>query len=175
VSIPGLSTLPYFRHMSRAVLLLGSNQGNRKANLSVAINRIGGEAGQVYRESRIYETAAWGDTSQDSYYNQVVIIETELEAGRLMQTLLFIEKEMGRTRVRKWEPRIIDIDILYFNDAVINEKDLVIPHPLLHERKFTLIPLAEVLPEFIHPVLKKNTLKLLAICTDSGEVKEVID
>jgi 2-amino-4-hydroxy-6-hydroxymethyldihydropteridine diphosphokinase len=163
----------YFRRMNRAVLLLGTNQGNRRENLLTAAAFISDEAGSVSAASGIYETAAWGDQSQESYYNQVLITQTELQAGNLMKTLLHIETEMGRIRSKKWEPRIIDIDILYFNSDVVNEKDLTIPHPLLQERRFTLIPLAEVLPDFVHPLLKKNTLELLATCADEGAVQKV--
>jgi 2-amino-4-hydroxy-6-hydroxymethyldihydropteridine diphosphokinase len=163
----------YFRLMNQAVLLLGTNQGDRRQNLLKAITLIEIETGKVTAASGIYETAAWGDENQDAYYNQVLVTATQLEAGMLMQALLNIEKEMGRTRLRKWEPRIIDIDILFFNSDVIREKDLTIPHPLLQDRRFTLIPLAEVLPDFIHPLLKKSTEELLELCFDKGEVKIV--
>ena len=163
----------YFRRMNQAVLLSGTNQGNRKQNLWTAAALIEEKTGKFSSSSHIYETAAWGDENQEAYYNQVFIIETELHAGELMQKLLAIENEMGRTRIKKWEPRIIDIDILYFNGEIINEKDLTVPHPLLQERRFTLIPLAEVLPDFVHPLLKKSTLELLSLCSDQGLVKEV--
>jgi 2-amino-4-hydroxy-6-hydroxymethyldihydropteridine diphosphokinase len=159
--------------MNQAVLLLGTNKGVRRQNLTEAAGHISNAAGFAATASGIYETAAWGDEEQEAYYNQVLVVKTELTASALMNTLLAIEKQMGRTRIRKWEPRIIDIDILYFNEEVIHETNLIIPHPLLQERKFTLIPLAEVLPDFIHPLLKKNTLELLALCNDTGQVKQV--
>lgn len=161
----------YFRRVNQAVLLLGTNRGNRRQNLLKAIHLISGYS-TTEKSSGIYETAAWGNESQEAYYNQVVVVRTEYDAKSFMKILLAIEREMGRVRTKKWEPRIIDIDILYFNSDVINEKELTVPHPLLQERRFTLIPLVEILPDFIHPLLKKTSMELLELCKDTGEVKE---
>jgi 2-amino-4-hydroxy-6-hydroxymethyldihydropteridine diphosphokinase len=167
--------LMYFRGMNQAVLLLGSNIGDRKKKLTDTVRMIEEKAGLIMKKSQLYETAPWGNTDQDPFYNQVIVIETILKADELMQVLLQIEIDQGRVRNQKWEPRIIDIDILYFNDEVIREDHLLIPHPLLQERRFVLVPLAEVLPDFVHPVLKINSLRLLERCEDTGVVTAVND
>ncbi len=125
----------------------------------------------VINRSSIYETEAWGLADQPAYLNQVVIAKTNLSATTLLQTLLNIEHQMGRVRTVKWEQRCIDLDILFYNNTIINEEGLKIPHPYLHQRRFTLIPLCELIPDFIHPVFNKTVKQLLAECEDIKEVK----
>lgn len=146
--------------------------GNRVENLSVARNHIEHHAGKIISESSIYETAAWGITDQDAFLNQVIEIETRHSPQKLIEILLKIESEIGRKREIKWGPRLIDLDILYFSKKIIQEENLSIPHPFLHERGFVLIPLAEISPSFIHPILKKTNLELLDTCKDIGEVRK---
>lgn len=158
--------------MVRAFVLLGSNEGERATYLENARLRISQLAGKLSAASSIYETAAWGKEDQASFLNQVVGIETSLSPGLLLETLLAIEDSLGRTRTEKWAPRTIDLDILFYGDQVVEEPGLVIPHPAIEQRRFTLVPLAEVAPVFIHPVLKKSMKELLVECNDPLEVVE---
>ena len=159
--------------MNNVVLLLGTNMGERISNLENAMQEILLELGKIIQSSAIYETAAWGNVDQQNFFNQVVIVSSDLSADELMKKIIRIEEKLGRVRKIKWEPRIIDIDILFFNDAILNAKNLVIPHPGLHERKFTLIPLAEIIPDYIHPVLKKSMVEILDTLKDPLEVKKI--
>jgi len=147
--------------MNSAVILLGSNLGDRMENLSKALSLIDINAGLPEKSSRVYETEPWGISEQPAYLNQVIEIRTLFSAGTLMNKLLSIENEMGRVRTEKWAPRIIDLDILFFNNEIINEEKLRVPHPHLHERRFVLEPLAEILPDMIHPLLKIRNIDLL--------------
>jgi len=151
-------------------LLLGSNLGNKKQNLEQAISYLALQAGRILNHSAIYETLAWGNTDQPSYLNQVLQIETTLQAQLLLQTINQIEKELGRQRRIRWESRLIDIDILYYNNLVLQTESLIIPHPQIAFRRFTLVPLAEIAPDFIHPVLKKSNNELLQVCQDTLDV-----
>ena len=159
--------------MNRTYLLLGSNMGNSKIQLSKAIPDIEKKIGIIKRRSGLYQTAAWGKTDQPDFLNQVVIVDTGLTAVQTMQTILAIEKKMGRVRTKKNAPRIIDIDILFFGKEVIAEKDLVVPHPAIQLRRFVLVPLNELSPNFIHPVIKKTNHQLLLKCPDKLDVKKI--
>jgi 2-amino-4-hydroxy-6-hydroxymethyldihydropteridine diphosphokinase len=152
--------------MNKVVMLAGSNEGNREENLAVAFRRIHRETGHIISASSIYETDPWGNTDQPSFLNQVIVVETDLDAGSVLQSLLSIEKEMGRVRKIKWEQRLIDLDILFFNDEIIHRPGLSIPHAHLHERRFVLKPLNELMPHYVHPVLNKTIEQLL------GELKD---
>ena len=158
---------------NRVFLLLGTNLGNRSENLLVARQHLQITVGRIIEASSIYETAAWGNTAQQSFLNQVVSIETMLTPAEVLSEVLSIEAQMGRVREIKWGPRIIDIDILFFEDIIISSETLTIPHPALHERRFTLVPMAEIAGEFIHPVLQKNILDLLRVCRDQLPVTKV--
>jgi len=159
--------------MMKVFLSLGSNLGNRQTNLSKAINEINENVGRVISFSGVYETEAWGFESNDNFLNQVIVVMTDVEPFQLIDDLLDIEKTMGRKRndYRKYESRIIDIDILFYGEEIISEENLKIPHPLLHERKFILEPLNEIAPDLIHPLLGKPISKLLEECPDTGVVK----
>jgi len=159
--------------MNTAVLSLGSNVGDRLDNLKKAIAHLKDLPGSLLKVSSVYETAPWGNTQQSSFYNQVIEIETTLTALELMERILSIEREMGRTRMKKWEPRIIDIDILFFSDEIIESKNLRIPHQHLHERRFILEPLNEIMPDFIHPVSKLKIHELLSDLTDDSSVEKL--
>lgn len=154
--------------MNKVVLSLGSNVGDRQSNLSAAINRIFEIPAMLLKKSSIYQTAPWGNKDQPDFFNQVLEIETALDAHALMEKLLSIEESMGRKRKEKWEPRIIDIDILFFNEEILETEKLTIPHKLLHERKFILEPLHEILPSKNHPILKKNISTLLIELAKAG-------
>ncbi|WP_461114851.1 2-amino-4-hydroxy-6-hydroxymethyldihydropteridine diphosphokinase [Spirosoma jeollabukense] len=152
-------------------LLLGANLGDRVQTLRRAVELITERVGAVVRQSGLYETAPWGVADQPSYLNQVVAVETTLEPYVLLGQTQIIEQELGRVRLEKWGARVIDIDILYYDQLVLQTPTLTIPHPYLHQRRFTLVPLAEIAPDFVHPVLLKTTIKLLAECEDEGNVK----
>lgn len=147
--------------------------GNSQKQLNKAIVNIEKKIGPVVRRSGIYKTAAWGKTDQPDFLNQVVVAETNLTAGETMQSILAIESAMGRIRTEKNAPRIIDIDILFFGKEIINKKDLVIPHPAIQVRRFVLIPMNELSPNFIHPALKKTIHQLLLKCPDRLDVKKI--
>jgi 2-amino-4-hydroxy-6-hydroxymethyldihydropteridine diphosphokinase len=154
-------------------LLLGTNQGNRHENLAQARQLITKNAGKILIFSSIYKTAAWGKAEQPDFYNQVIEIETNAAAGELLTKLQQIELEMGRVRIEKWGPRIIDIDILFFGEQIVSTTTLTVPHPGIPERRFTLVPLAEIAPEFQHPLLKLNVRSLLSACKDPLPVERV--
>ncbi len=166
--------------MNKTYLLLGSNIGKRELFLSQALEEIEKSAGKIIDRSSLYNTAAWparttdktggGKTDQNDFLNQAICIETGLSSQELLADLLNIEKKMGRTRDQKWEARTIDIDILFFNDDIIETAHLTIPHPYLHKRKFALIPLSEIAPNLIHPGMKKSIHKLLSECEENLSV-----
>jgi 2-amino-4-hydroxy-6-hydroxymethyldihydropteridine diphosphokinase len=158
--------------MNITYLLLGSNLGNSKTRLSEAILYIEKQIGHILRRSGLYSTAAWGNTSQPDFLNQVIIVETESTAVQTMQAILGIEKKLGRLRTVKNAPRIIDIDILFFNREIIDLEHLCIPHPEIQNRRFVLVPLNQLSPNLIHPVLKKSVHQLLIHCPDKLNVKK---
>ena len=158
--------------MNKTYFLLGSNIGDSRLQLSVAIKNIEQKIGNVIRQSKLYSTAAWGDTRQPDFLNQVILVETALTPLETMQTILAIEKEMGRVRTLKNAPRIIDIDILFFNKVVLDEPMLTLPHPEIQNRRFVLIPLNELAPNLHHPVLGLSIHELLEICPDRLNVKK---
>jgi 2-amino-4-hydroxy-6-hydroxymethyldihydropteridine diphosphokinase len=151
-------------------LLLGSNLGDRKANLLQAQNSIR-HFGTILTTSSLYQTQAWGNTQQPDFLNQVIQISYKKSPHQLLTEVLGIENEIGRQRTEKWGPRIIDIDILFFGSVTLAEKNLTIPHPEIAKRRFTLFPLVEIAPDFIHPVLGKNCVHLLEECTDLSVVE----
>jgi 2-amino-4-hydroxy-6-hydroxymethyldihydropteridine diphosphokinase len=159
--------------MNKTFLLLGSNQGERAINLAEAKSKISRELGIIITASSIYKTAAWGLENQPEFYNEVIIVKTENDAFETLSLLLNIEQKMGRVRSEKWGPRIIDIDILFFNDSVINSPTLKIPHPEIQNRMFTLKPLVEVAQNFIHPVLHKSLQQLMEECLDPLPVNKI--
>jgi 2-amino-4-hydroxy-6-hydroxymethyldihydropteridine diphosphokinase len=159
--------------MNQAFILLGTNLGDKRANLQQAILSISANLISIVSYSDIYETAAWGNTNQDNFYNQVIEVKTELSANDLLKKLLQIETQMGRVRNQKWEARIMDLDILYFNYEIIDTENLKVPHPYLHVRRFTLTPLVQIASEFLHPVFNKTNTALLENCSDNSDVKLV--
>ncbi len=158
--------------MVNVFLLLGSNLGDRKLHLQQAIECIEDEIAPIINHSAIYETQSWGKADSPDYLNQVILIQSQLPAQAILQSVLNIEWKIGRVREEKWGPRIIDIDILFYGDALIDEPELKIPHPELHKRRFTLQPLAEIAPDFIHPLLDKNILQLKSELNDNLIVKK---
>jgi len=154
-------------------LLLGSNLGDRKRYLRQAIDLIETALGPVIQNSSIYETEAWGKTDEPNYLNQVVQVNTTLSARQVLEKILQIETRMGRVREEKWGSRIIDIDILFYGQDIINEPGLTVPHPELQNRKFTLEPLNEIAPDLQHPILKKSLFRLKSELKDNLIVKKL--
>jgi len=160
--------------MYHCFLLLGSNQGNRLDLINQAIHKIEEGIGRVENTSSVYETEAWGFKSEQDFLNMVVEIRTELTAGDVLNEILGIEKELGRVRNSKvYASRLIDIDILFFDDEIVNESQLRIPHPRLHERMFTLKPMMEICPGKIHPVFHETVEQLVEKCDDELKVKMI--
>src|SRR5579859_4571578 len=159
--------------MNISYLLIGGNEGDRTATLATARNYIEAAAGAIRSRSSLYETAPWGKTDQADFLNQALQLETALDAPALLSTLLGIEERMGRKRREKYGARIIDIDILFFNDAIIRQPGLLVPHPEVQNRRFALAPLEEIAPSYIHPVLGVSVRELLLTCTDPLAVKKL--
>lgn len=164
---------PYHYRMKKVFLLLGSNQGDRKAALDGACDALNQSAGEIIRRSSIYRTSAWGNTDQPDFFNQAVEIATPLSPDDLLKRCLEAEAIMGRKRLEKWGERRIDIDILFYENIVLSHESLQIPHPHIPFRRFTLTPLAEIAPDFIHPSLDKSIKQLLHECHDPLEVERM--
>ena len=152
--------------MKEVLILLGTNLGDKRENLAKAIESIG-RFGKIDTTSSFYESPAWGYESAASYLNQVLLLHTAIEPGVLMQALLGVEQELGRERLAEgYADRLIDIDILSIDAMVRQTALLELPHPRMHLRRFTLLPLQEVHPEWMHPILKKSISELLEVCPD---------
>ncbi|MBI3756161.1 MAG: 2-amino-4-hydroxy-6-hydroxymethyldihydropteridine diphosphokinase [Deltaproteobacteria bacterium] len=157
--------------MHTAFISIGSNIGDRFENCKKAIASLAGQEGiTIVKTSSFYETEPWGEIEQGWFINCVVEIKTELVSKDLLVLLLTIEKEFGRNRAEKGGPRSIDFDIIFFNSEIIKTENLIIPHPLLHKRRFVLMPLSEIAPDVIHPVLKKSAADLLSQVNDDKKV-----
>ncbi|MCF2490498.1 2-amino-4-hydroxy-6-hydroxymethyldihydropteridine diphosphokinase [Dyadobacter sp. CY347] len=153
-------------------LSLGSNLGDRQAVLASAREQIAKRVGPITSESSIYETEPWGLVDQPAFLNQVIRVETELAPEEVLRFILDIEHELGRLRYERWGARVIDIDLLYYNALVLDTARLTLPHPRLQDRLFNLIPLNEIAPEFLNPLLNKTSLELLEMCSDNGVVSK---
>lgn len=156
--------------MNTVYLLLGSNEGDRKALFEQAKTAISKQIGNISKCSSLYESEAWGVTDQALFLNCILEVNSELDAETILQKALLIEQELGRIRHERWRERTIDIDILYFNNNIINSETLTIPHPEIPNRRFTLVPLCEITPELIHPIFHKTQLELLDNCEDGLKV-----
>lgn len=161
--------------MEKVYLALGGNLGNVNDIFNKAIKEIENNIGTIISKSSRYETAPWGNKSQDNFLNQVILVESNQAPQSILQKLLELENKMGRFRNINDQnaPRTLDIDILFYGNKIINEGNLVIPHPRLHLRNFVLIPLLEIIPDFIHPLLKKSIRELLVENKDNLSVKKI--
>jgi len=148
--------------MPSALIGIGSNLGNREENCRNALRLISEKAGTLIKQSSMYETQPWGVKDQPEFINMAVEIETRAEPGVLLNILKGIEHELGRKKTSRWGPRRLDLDILFYNDFVIDTPDICIPHPFMHVREFVLRPLSEIAPDKMHPVLKKTVKELLS-------------
>lgn len=162
--------------MNKVFIGIGSNIGNRALNIEMALANINGSVGQIIVQSPTYETEPWGFESKNRFLNLVVLIDTELNPDDLLDALQSIERSLGRQRESiVYQNRPIDLDILFFNESVVNSPNLTIPHPHIGERMFVLKPLADIAPELVHPVLKKSIKIMAENCPDKGLVKKVDD
>jgi len=157
--------------MNRVFLLTGSNIGDRNALINKAVDEICNQLGLVVQKSHIYRSESWGYESSQQFLNQCIEIETDLRPQLLIEKILEIEEKMGRVRISQgYSDRKIDIDILFFNNEIIEDDRLSIPHPRFHLRKFALLPMAEIAGDFVHPLLKKKVSELLISCEDVSDV-----
>jgi 2-amino-4-hydroxy-6-hydroxymethyldihydropteridine diphosphokinase len=159
--------------MNKAYLLTGGNEGDRYLNLQQARTNIEHICGRIIQVSSLYETAPWGNSNQADFLNQVLIVETQMNPHELLAAILFIEEKGGRIRTVRNAPRTIDIDILFYNQLVLDQPGLHIPHPRIAERRFVLEPLNEISPDLIHPVSGKSIRQLLQECKDELAVKKI--
>ena len=160
--------------MIKLYLLLGGNLSDKRKIFSETFLLLGVRVGKITEKSSIYETEPWGFESDDLFWNQAVEILTELSPEEVLGQTQRIELELGRIRkATQYDSRIIDIDILFYGDQVINQQNLVVPHPRIQERKFALVPLCEIAPNLVHPVFQKSIGQLLQECADPLKVEKV--
>jgi 2-amino-4-hydroxy-6-hydroxymethyldihydropteridine diphosphokinase len=152
--------------MNKALLLIGSNMGDRAGYLQNAARAIERDCGRLIQRSDLYETAAWGLQDQEAFLNQALELETSMGAEDLLPVLLSIETGLGRSRDKKYGPRTIDIDIIFYNHDVVRIDGLTIPHPEVQHRRFALVCLEAIAPFYVHPLLQKTVRQLLAECPD---------
>lgn len=161
---------------TKAYILLGSDMGERIRTIEAARKRIEEECGRITKCSSLYESEPWGFKSETMFVNQVIVIETVLTPFELLDRTMQIEKSLGRKRngvSNGYSSRTIDIDILFFGKEQISTERLTVPHPRITQRRFTLVPLAEISPRFIHPTEHKTTAKLLKECPDKSAVEKI--
>lgn len=153
--------------MHKAFIGLGSNLGDKRKNIAIALKRLKDRGIKIIKISSLIETEPYGYKEQDKFLNAVCLVETNCSPHKLLKILLKIEKEMGRVRNIKWGPRIIDLDIIFYDNIILKDEDLVIPHSDAHNRIFVMGPLSEIAPDFVHPVLKKTVKEIYLELTKS--------
>jgi 2-amino-4-hydroxy-6-hydroxymethyldihydropteridine diphosphokinase len=155
--------------MPNAIILSGSNLGDSMAHLHFALESIS-NLGTILKTSSFYKSSPYGNPDQSEFLNHVIEIQTNLKPEELLQHTQYIEQLLGRTRTIHWGPRTLDLDILYYDNHIFSSPSLTIPHPDLHNRRFTLMPLCEILPNFMHPTIQQSHQQLLNNCQDQGNV-----
>lgn len=161
------------RAIQELVVLLGGNLSDRLKTISDARDLLTRKLGPIAGFSSVYASEAWGKKDQPDFFNQVVVFETSLDPHRILEITTKVELDIGRVRHEKWAERLIDIDILFYGNEVVKDDDLVIPHPHIQVRRFTLEPLVEIMPQYIHPVKGVTMRELLANCDDPGWVEKL--
>lgn len=159
--------------MGKCHLHLGSNRGDRIAQIGIALQLIETEIGPIWSSSAMYETAAWGKTDQEDFVNIAIEVEHYLSPNDLLAAVNRIEDKMGRVRTEHWGPRVIDIDIIFIEDMVIDTKSLTVPHSLMHKRNFVLYPMKDLAEGFVHPKLGLTIRQLWEDCEDETEVRRI--
>ena len=160
--------------MEAVYLCLGGNVGDTRNYPQNAVAMIGRRVGRVVSQSAVYQSEPWGFSAEQMFLNQIVVVETALEPQMVLERCLQIETELGRTRSGNgYEPRVIDIDIIFFGSRIIDSPNLKVPHPLMHQRNFVLKPLCEIASDFVHPVFGSTVKQLTAICDDKSEVAAI--
>ena len=158
--------------MNVVYLQLGSNIGDRDQQLESAIFEIKEKVGDIVKTSKVYESSPWRVDGQSNYLNQVIEVKTEIDAENVLNIVLEIENNLGRKRIEKWGERLIDIDIIFYNNEIIETVNLCVPHKHMHERKFVLTPLNEIASDYLHPKYNKKVADLLVECNDIESVEE---
>ena len=161
--------------MEKVVFVIGGNLGDRMGLIEQANKLLEENFSDPLLFSSVFETAAWGNLSDGDYLNQVLVFQTDLAPEVVLTIIQDIENQLGRRREEKWGNRTMDIDILYFGQQVIQNQELIIPHPFISRRRFVLEPLAEILPDFIHPVFKVSNIQMLETCSDTSSVVRLIN
>ena len=157
--------------MCNVTMLIGGNQGDRVELLQQACGMIEQQIGMIVKKSSIYETEAWGFDAEQNFLNQAVVVETRLSAHEVLDKALFIESQLGRVRTGNgYASRTMDIDILFVDNNCIDTHDLIVPHPRIQERNFVLVPLCEIMPNYVHPKMNKTIANLLKTSSDKGKV-----
>ena len=156
--------------MNNVYLQLGSNLGERESIISKAVHKISSFVGNVRNRSKIYESTPWRVDGQKNYLNQIIQIETSFSALETLSAVLMIENDLGRVRLEKWGERLIDIDIIFFNNDIIETPELCIPHKHMHERNFVLVPMNEIAPNFVHSKYNKTVSELFHATKDIEKV-----
>ena len=156
----------FWFNMNIIYIQIGSNLGDRISYINNSMQQIETKIGKILYSSKIYESSPWGNINQENFLNSVIKVESNLDAFKALDTIHEIEENLGRKRIQKWGERCIDLDILFFNNQVIDSKNLTIPHPYIQDRNFVLIPLNEI-TLLHHPILKKDIFALLNDCTDT--------
>ena len=160
--------------MQQVFLGIGGNLGNKRENFKRAHSFIENELGKILQTSSVYETPPWGFRAKESFWNQVLLIETDYSPEVVLKKIHDIEEQFGRKRdAKNYASRKMDIDILYYDDIFQEEKNLIIPHPLLHQRKFVLVPLTEIAPQFKHPLLRLTSIQMMENCHDESVIKKL--
>jgi 2-amino-4-hydroxy-6-hydroxymethyldihydropteridine diphosphokinase len=159
-----------FDFMNKVYLGIGGNLGDKWQNIIDCKQFIAAQIGPILQASKVYQTKAWGNHDQADFYNQVLICNTTYDCTEVLHICQQIEAQLKRQRIQKWGERTMDIDILFFNDAIIHQENCTIPHPHLHQRKFVLVPLQEIDAQFVHPVFHKSIDTLLKECSDELDI-----
>ena len=163
------------KRSNMVVLSLGGNMGDVKSIFLKSIKLLTNSLGKLDEVSPIHKTKAWGVENQADFLNQVVLFSTNLNPQEVLQICLDVESELGRVRKAKWEERVIDVDILFYEDEIIDDSNLTIPHPYVHKRNFVLFPLVDIIPNYKHPLLHQSMVELKKNSTDKLQVIRCLD